>query len=97
MDGERHETKHERLATARKDLIEAETLAAQNGLYLRRCTDSHYQLRGARWLLNLYPGNQRLYRDPTKDQLGWLELPDPWTLLDVVHAAAEMVPNGEDA
>ena len=41
-----------------------------------------------KWLLNIYPGNRRLYHD--QNRMGpFLSVPDDWTLLDVVRAAVE--------
>lgn len=71
---------------------EAARLAADAGLTLIRQTEVHYQLypKGCRWLLNIYPSNRRLYRDPNKpEKVPFLRIPDRWTLLDVVRAACE--------
>lgn len=71
----------------------ARKLAAANGLSLRRYDDTLYQLRSDRgWLLNVYPGNQRLYspKDRTPEApILWAihERQAAWTLLDVVMAA----------
>jgi len=62
--------------------------AEEHGLRLVRHTEAHYQLRPAdgSWILNICPGNRRLYSDPKK-VAPWLSVPVDWTLLDVVNAA----------
>ena len=66
----------------------AADMAHSNGLKLVQKNETHYQLRGNRWLLNLYPGNQRIYADRQQANTPpWLNVPDPWTLTDVVRAA----------
>lgn len=71
---------------------QARQLAHDVGLDLRKHTDSHYSLRGRQhgssWVLNLYPGNQRLYSDP-KHRGPFLKVPKPWTFSDVIRAAAQ--------
>lgn len=77
---------------AGKVFIDASTRASQRGLQLLRRSDQHYQLIGPDWLLDVYPGNHRLYRPtpgrryPTKAP--FLKVPyGAWTLMDVVEAA----------
>jgi hypothetical protein len=44
----------------------AKNMAQLHGLHLRQLSAVHYQLRkfgGVGWLINLYPGNQRIYAD----------------------------------
>ena len=63
---------------------------ATHGLLLIRRTDAHYQLSADGWQLNLYPGNQRIYRDKTRKTRAPFVRLDPtrcWTLTDVVEAA----------
>lgn len=78
--------RRQRAAEEFPDLVE---LAAQHGLTLVKRSESHYQLLpvGARWLLNIYPGNCRLYHDPNIERSPFLHLPTPWTLRDVLEAA----------
>ena len=71
------------------DFPRAAALARRNGLRLICHNETHYQLRGGEWLINLYPGNQRILADRQKDRAPYLDLPDPWTLVDAVEAAAE--------
>ena len=71
---------------------EAMRLADDHGMILRRLTQTHYHLRSVRdgWLLNIYPGDQRLGRDVHLPQCPTLNVPQNWTVLDVVKAAVEL-------
>ena len=66
-------------------------LAEDHGLKLVCHGDAHYQLepdteeRG--WLVNIYPGNQRLYHDRNRPKAPFLDAGRPWTLESVVRAA----------
>lgn len=80
-----------RRAEATTEFDEACQLARANGLRLRCCSDAHYQLKHVckDWLLNIYPGNRRLYHDPQR--MGpFLRVPDDWTLIDIVRAAVKL-------
>ena len=69
----------------------AQKLAAENGLVLIQCTESHYQLMPIHkpWVINLYPGNGRVYSDPShKPRAPFLGLDPGWTLL---HAVQELI------
>lgn len=68
---------------------ENKRLALSHGLILQWHSESHFQItrRGA-WTLNLYPGNQRIYRGRERNA-PYLELPTPWTIRDVIVAAAK--------
>lgn len=68
---------------------ENKRLALQHGYILQWHSESHFQItrRGA-WTLNLYPGNQRIYRGKER-HAPYLELPTPWTIRDVIIAAAK--------
>lgn len=67
---------------------EACQLAEANGLRLHRCSFAHYQLIhvAKNWLLDIYPGNRRLYSDP-KRKGPFLSVPHDWTLIEVVRVA----------
>lgn len=83
-------TKEDREANRRLALHhfdEAKQLALSKGLVLKRFNDQHYQLTNGEWLQNIYPGNQRLWHDRNHKKPGFLQLPSPWTLLDVVSAS----------
>jgi hypothetical protein len=83
-------------ATRRKcaghQFLEAAKLARERGLTLMQRSEQHYQLIGPGWLLDVYPGNHRLYRPqpgrlhPKRAPYLDVRLRD-WTLLDVVEAA----------
>ena len=78
---------------AAEQFAESERLASAAFMLLAHRTDSHYQLTFADGgLLNIYPGNYRLWADPARPKTPYLNLPrnTPWSLLDVVEAAAGM-------
>lgn len=93
INRERQEDGERRRLQATVDFRQAAVVASACGLRLTRYTDQHYQLGSInpRWLLDIYPGNQRLYRSKVGKQavrapflaLGW----DDWTLIDIVCAA----------
>lgn len=84
----RAEQCRQRRADAAAEYGDASQLAAEAGLSLLRRSDSHYQLWGGGRLLNVYPGNQRLYRDSSFPPFPKLTIPaGDWTLTDVVRAA----------
>jgi hypothetical protein len=70
---------------------EAAILAAANLCALNRMpNDYHFQLikiNGDKpdYIYNLYPSTQRIYSDP-KHRGPFLQIPKPWTILDVVKA-----------
>jgi hypothetical protein len=72
------------------DFQEASALAMAHRMRLFRHTEVHYQLRHEDgWLLELYPGNQRICAPPRKVRAPVVDMRDravPWTLLDVVRA-----------
>ena len=78
-----------RMDAADAQFEEARRIAGDSGLALRQCDLIHYQLAplDGSWLLNIYPSNRRLYRDPNRAKAPYLRLPDEWTLLEVVIAA----------
>ncbi len=84
------EKRNQRMDDAALVFEEARRLAECNGLRLRRCTEVHYQLKpqDGSWLKNIYPSNRRIYADPNK-RGPFLHVPDDWTLIDVVRAAAK--------
>ena len=72
------------------DWTKAFIAAKDSGMTLKRCTDQHYQLSHPHgWLLNIYPGNRRLYHDKNRAKGPFLNVPHDWTLPDVVNAAAK--------
>lgn len=80
--------KADRRGDALRDFRAARTLAHCNNLCLDHHTDAHYQLmpRDRHWLLNIYPGNCRLYYDRNKAKPPYLRIDSPWTLTEVVQA-----------
>ena len=87
-----HKTQGEfRRAQAKLDFAQASTLAAQNGLRFSRLSETQYHLKGKfpdgrPWLMNVYPGNCRIYHDPNK-RGPFIDISFGWGLLDVVEAA----------
>lgn len=78
----------ERRAASYNEFDAASQLANQSGMILVRRSEVHYQLRGqAGWLLNIYPGNRRLYHDRNKPTPPYLKVDPDWSLMDVVKAA----------
>jgi len=83
------EKREARRQEAADQFLDACGIAAKAGLVLVCHTDAHYQLRdaGHTWIINIYPGNRRLYHD-TQKRGPYLHVRDEWTLLEVVHAAS---------
>ena len=103
MDEKKNQTdRQNNRVTAADDFEMAKLAAARNGLTLKRQTDAHYQVskNGAGWLLNIYPGNQRIYRDPNKPAAPHLDLQGVheecrcWKLIDIVMAVAQATNGG---
>lgn len=87
---QRAERNREQAADTFKDAAE---LAEMLGLQLHKCSDVHYQFSDEEqgWLINLYPGNGRLYADrKRRAKAPFLRVPENWTLLDVVEVAAKL-------
>lgn len=73
---------------AKREFIVAREMAERLDLCLIMKSPQHYQIMPItrRWLLNLYPGNQRVYTDPNKPERGpYLGLRSPWGLVDVIQ------------
>lgn len=87
-----------RLLRAANDFHDASRLARKHGFLLVCHNDVHYQIRpdNGSWLLNIYPGNRRLYTDtnyPNKapflaDKLA--RMPGGWTLKNIVLALIQL-------
>ncbi len=77
-----------RRADAVTQFDRAVRLAEDNGFRLRKCSDAHYQLVHIEkdWLLNIYPGNGRLYNDPHRKP-PYFGLEPGFSLIDVVRRA----------
>lgn len=97
FNAERQRERAERRRNECGAYASARSVAESLGMRLVQRSDVHYQLspgvdmamHGGAWLLNLYPGNQRLYHDRSKSRPPYLDLPDTWTLIDVVRAMAK--------
>ncbi len=74
----------------------ASRLATEKGLVFIQCSDIHYQIgiRGS-WLLNVWPSTGKILSDPHRPCAPYVELPDEWTILDVVKGLAAEETNGD--
>ena len=73
---------------AAQQYAEASAKAKKHGFELKNCSYAHYQLKTDKWIINLYPGNGRIYADKNqKAKAPFLKVPIGWTLMDVVDAA----------
>ena len=72
---------------AADDFLDADNLARKHRMRLLCRSESHYQLTDGDWLLNLYPGNCRIFTD--KNHGGpYLDFAGArWTLVQVVERA----------
>lgn len=86
---------HERCDQACREFPEAERVARECGLKLLKRSATHFQLTPlislGSWLINLYPGNQRVYFDRNRGRAPYLALPDDWDLKDAVKAAKKAI------
>lgn len=93
--------KDRRRDLATRGFIDARRVATDGGMILCRHTEQHYSLRqhdDSGWILHIYPGRRRLYRDkgrPTRTP--FLAVPPHWTLYDVVEAAVTATAHGGTA
>ncbi len=87
--------KQQRRDSASEMFLEAERLAAEYGMELWQCSESHYRLIGPKWSINIYPGNRRIYRN-RESRAPHLNLPGKWTLRDVVAAAVKTMKRTRD-
>lgn len=77
-----------RRLSAEEELSAAQEIASASGVELRQCSWTHYQLSAGagRPLLNIYPGNRRIYSDPNR-RWPFVRVRRNWSLVDVVQAA----------
>lgn len=90
LRAERAKEGEQRRQEALKLYNAAAQLATQVGWILNCHSEVHYSLRkpqGNSWILNIYPGNRRLYYDQNKPRGPCLKVKDNWNLLDIVQAA----------
>ncbi len=82
MDG------RERIALFESQFPIAHKYALVNGFHLIRKSKSHFRLVShvKLWVLNIYPGNHKLKWN-YQPRGPFLELPDDWTLIDIVASA----------
>lgn len=93
-DAIRISRKHERSRNrkvAEADFEIAQRAAERHGIVLMRKSDSHYQIRFHGCLLNVYPGNRRLYHDKNHKTPPRLKLPSNWTIIDVINTIIQTI------
>jgi len=83
-----HEAKGRR-AHADHEFRQASAYAMAHGFELVRHTDAHYKVKTPHFLLEVYPGNQRVYRH--NDETPYIPMPRPWGLMDVVKGVAKIL------
>lgn len=104
MNEARQERNTKRRSVAGASFQDAAELATKHDMILLRRSNVHYSLYGPatrnggngkprykdRWLLDLYPGNQRIFR-PTnrKPAAPFIQVAPNWHLIDVVKAVVE--------
>ena len=74
---------------ARQQMPEAQALAVASGLEIRQNSESHFTLsRPGVWRVELYPGNQRIYRGQ-QSAAPFLKLDhlERWSIIDCIKAA----------
>lgn len=78
-----------RRAHSAQQFERAQHIAAHAGMTLVQHTEVHYTLHNPKegWLLNIYPGNRRLYHDRHYKKPPFLKIKPDWNLIDVVEAA----------
>lgn len=78
------------------DFEEASKLASQAGMTFVKHSEIHYQLRGKTgWVLNVYPGNRRIFHDRNHLRPPYLKIQSDWTLIDIVNAAIDASIEGD--
>jgi hypothetical protein len=77
---------HERRGAAVDCYWAAAQLASHHGLELRKHNETHYSLRGADFIVNIYPGTCYVFCDPNRPRKPDLDLPTRWDLVDAVEA-----------
>lgn len=94
----RQKLRRQELGRERRELTMAEfgparKLAIKSGLILRRHSEHRYTLmKRHSWLLNLFPGPQRIQSDKNRPKQLWIEyekVEGRWSLLSIVLAAIE--------
>lgn len=88
-----------RRAEAARVFEACQLLANEFGFRLRRNKQAHYSLiKQGEWSLELYPGNQRIFQQKKQNRRApFLDLPKPWGLMHVIHAANQKgTNNGKD-
>ena len=89
MKKERQQTSSTRRDRATSEYTKAWVAAEAGGFRLCKNSETHYTLKKkAGWSLQVYPGNQRIYRQPGSGA-PHPDLPQQWGLIDVVRAALE--------
>ncbi len=82
----------ERASRAIVDYPAAKVEAELFGMRLiSQTTGHHYALERDHWRINLYPGNQRIYHDRNRPGPFLENVPEPWSLMDIVRSAIQAI------
>jgi hypothetical protein len=87
---------------ARREIADHDFPSAQRrcrsiGLTLMKHNETHYTLRRdpGGFLLSIYPGNKRLFHDPNRAKLPFIQVPEDWCLEDVITAVIDTYLGGQ--
>lgn len=85
MEELRKQEGEQRRQLAHSQLKEAQTLLRGTRIKLSPMGQG-YRFESSDYMIDVYPGNQRIYAPNPKKRGPWLNLPEEWTLLDVSRA-----------
>lgn len=88
FEDDNNQLKSDRRQTAKEEYYQAANYAYRHGFQLIQHTDAHYKVKTPDFVLEVYPGNLRIYRHSS--DVPFIKLPDNWTLMDVVKSVAEI-------
>ncbi len=95
---EQSATNQARRAAAEATFETVAEYAWLHNLRLAQRSETHYQLTDIQlettWILNIYPGNCRLYHDKNLPMPPFLKLGAKWTLRQVVEAMVRTIAQG---
>jgi hypothetical protein len=84
------DTRKRNRAEANEQFHAAVALAAEHRIELRKCSPFHLQLRvklpDERWILNIWPGQKKIWMDYNAVNAPRFTPPANWTLLELVSA-----------
>jgi hypothetical protein len=89
-DRPKKEVRRQNYREVESEYAEAEALAAEHHIELRRCSPFHLQLRvdlpDERWKFNIWPGSKKTWMDYDSVNAPNVTPPANWTLLELVSA-----------